>query len=73
MMKEAINEISFATASGFKSKHDDFIDTISMLQFIEAWKPYPVKEEPIQQSDYNYYFGDDLETRRLEERKSTVF
>jgi phage terminase large subunit-like protein len=36
---EAMDEIKNASASGFKSKHDDFIDTISMLGSIEAWKP----------------------------------
>jgi hypothetical protein len=36
---EAINELSLASVSGFRSKHDDFIDTISMLSSIRAWKP----------------------------------
>jgi predicted phage terminase large subunit-like protein len=38
-MQEAINELSLASAGGFKSKHDDFIDTISMLGSLKAWKP----------------------------------
>ena len=38
-MLEAMNELSLVSVSGFKSKHDDFIDTISMLSFIKAWKP----------------------------------
>lgn len=36
---EATNELSLASVSGFRSKHDDFIDTISMLSSIRAWKP----------------------------------
>ena len=36
---EGINELSLASVSGFRSKHDDFIDTISMLSSIRAWKP----------------------------------
>lgn len=36
---EALNELSLASVSGFKSKHDDFIDTISMLASLKAWKP----------------------------------
>jgi predicted phage terminase large subunit-like protein len=36
---EAVNELSLVAVSGFKSKHDDFIDTISMLSSIHAWKP----------------------------------
>ena len=36
---EALNELSLASASGFKSLHDDFIDTISMLASLTVWKP----------------------------------
>jgi predicted phage terminase large subunit-like protein len=36
---EAMNELSLASVSGFRSKHDDFIDTISMLPSLNAWKP----------------------------------
>ncbi len=38
-MIEAINELSLAAVSGFRSKHDDFIDTISMLSVLRTWKP----------------------------------
>lgn len=38
-MVEAMNELELATPGGFKSKHDDFIDTISMLASLHAWKP----------------------------------
>lgn len=36
---EAMNELSLASASGFRSKHDDFIDTISMLSLMNPFKP----------------------------------
>jgi len=36
---ECMDELSLASASGFKSKHDDFIDTISMLASLTTWKP----------------------------------
>jgi len=36
---EAINELSLVSVSGFRSKHDDFIDTISMLSSLNPWKP----------------------------------
>ncbi len=39
---EAINELSNVTAAGFKSKHDDVIDTISMLSVMQPWKPTEV-------------------------------
>ena len=38
-MVEAMNELSLASVSGFRSKHDDFIDTISMLSSLKPWKP----------------------------------
>ena len=38
-VSEALNELRNASAAGFKSKHDDFIDTISMLAQLKPWKP----------------------------------
>jgi predicted phage terminase large subunit-like protein len=38
-IKEAMNELSLVSVSGFKSKHDDFCDTISMLASLTPWKP----------------------------------
>jgi len=34
-----MDELKLASAGGFKSKHDDFIDTISMLGSLTVWKP----------------------------------
>jgi predicted phage terminase large subunit-like protein len=36
---EALDEVRNASAGGFKSKHDDFIDTVSMLSSLQTWKP----------------------------------
>jgi len=49
-MQEAMNELSLASPSGFKSKHDDFIDTISMLALMKAWRP---SEELVAQVNNN--------------------
>jgi predicted phage terminase large subunit-like protein len=38
-LQEAINELSLVSAGGFRSKHDDFADTISMLASLTPWKP----------------------------------
>ena len=38
-MVECMDELRLASAGGFKSKHDDFSDTISMLGSLTAWKP----------------------------------
>ena len=45
-MVEAMDELSKAAKSKFKSKHDDFIDTISMLGSMTAWKPSQVTPKP---------------------------
>jgi predicted phage terminase large subunit-like protein len=44
---EAMNELSLVSVGGFRSKHDDFIDTISMLSVMKPWKP---SEETIMQA-----------------------
>jgi len=41
-MLECINELQLAAKGGFKSKHDDFIDTISMLPLLTVWRPSEV-------------------------------
>jgi hypothetical protein len=38
-MKEAVEELSLASPGGFKSKHDDWIDTASMLGSLATWRP----------------------------------
>lgn len=38
-MLEAVNELSLVAVGGIRSKNDDFIDTISMLSSLTAWKP----------------------------------
>ena len=38
-LREAMEELTLASPAGFRSKHDDFIDTISMLSSLKAWRP----------------------------------
>ena len=38
-VREFIDELSLAAKAGFKSKHDDAIDTISMLSVMNTWQP----------------------------------
>lgn len=38
-MLECMEELTLASKGGFKSKHDDFIDTISMLTSMNVWLP----------------------------------
>ncbi len=39
VMSEMLNELSLASAGGFRSKKDDFIDTISMLTVMKPFAP----------------------------------
>jgi len=47
-MVEAMNELSLVAVSGMRSKHDDFLDTISMLASLTPWKPS--EEAPMEES-----------------------
>ena len=38
-MVECMDELTLAAKAGFKSKHDDFLDTISMLPSMNVWFP----------------------------------
>lgn len=39
VLLEAVDELTLVSSSGFRSKHDDFIDTISMLGLMQTWRP----------------------------------
>lgn len=39
VLGELVQELQLATIGGLKSKHDDFIDTVSMLMYLKPWKP----------------------------------
>lgn len=53
-MIEAMDELSLVSKGGFKSKHDDFIDTISMLSLLNPWKP-SVSSSPVNNEDRDYW------------------
>ncbi len=58
-IKEAINELGLVTRKGFKSKHDDFIDTISMLDSMKAWRPSSVSGTMQSDGSMSLYDYDD--------------
>ena len=58
-MREAMNELTLVSASGFKSKHDDFIDTISMLANMNVWKPS--EDAPMSKGESDVYDIDDYD------------
>jgi predicted phage terminase large subunit-like protein len=51
-MAEMLDELTLAAVNGFKSKHDDFIDTISMLGSLTPWKPSQVTPKPSTDDKY---------------------
>lgn len=63
-MLEFIDELTSATPSGFKSVHDDCVDTVSQLAMLEYFTPVDPRlikrVENIKDSSYmnNYYFND---------------
>lgn len=50
-MAEAMNELSLVTPAGFKSKHDDFADTISQLASLTPWKPTEEGQMQVQEQE----------------------
>lgn len=63
-IQEGLNELSLVSASGFRSKHDDFADTVSMLASLTPWKPS--EEAPMRPSAD----GDDLWEPELDEEEN---
>ena len=59
-MIECMNELRLVSANGFKSKHDDFIDTISMLSSLQVWNPSEEdpNDNPERWEDDDTYSGD---------------
>lgn len=50
-MKEAMDELTLASSKEFKSRHDDFIDTISMLGSMNAWRPSEIIDLSVNHDD----------------------
>lgn len=57
IMGEFINELELATHGELKSKHDDAIDTISMLMYMKPYKPSEV--DPMTQNEDGMWETDD--------------
>lgn len=56
VMMEMVNELSLASSSGFRSKKDDFIDTISMLSVM---RPVAPTSQDIEQREGGGMWDDD--------------
>lgn len=53
LVQEMVNELKHAKPTGFTSKHDDVIDTISMLAEMNAWLPVDTCNDG--QDEFNPY------------------
>jgi len=62
-MVEALNELKRVAIGGFKSAHDDFCDTLSMLSEMKPWRPAQMKDNDI---FYENPFSDDWQEERNE-------
>lgn len=56
-MVQAMDELKYVTRERFKSKHDDFSDTISMLLMMNPWKPAETGD--LSQDSYGIWSDDD--------------
>ena len=68
-MVEALDELGLASVSGFRSKHDDFIDTCSMLSALTPWKPS--EEAPMKSSSNGDGMWDIDVDEEIEDRRSS--
>ena len=70
-MLEMINELSLISVSGFRSKNDDCIDTVSMLGSLNPWKPS--EEAPVVESAKQDGMWDiDIEETTVDRRSSYI-
>lgn len=69
-MIECMNELSLVSVSGFKSKHDDFADTISMLASLTPWKPS--EEAPVSGGNEDDIYGIDAEDHQVDRMASYI-
>lgn len=58
-IRECLEELQLTSPAGFKSKHDDFIDTISQLASLNAWKP--TETVPLQKDNDSDIWDIDIE------------
>lgn len=69
-MAEAMTELGLVTPAGFKSKHDDFADTVSMLSSLTPWKPS--EEAPMSGSSGDGMWDVDVEDEVMDRMASYI-
>ena len=69
-LQEMVSELSLVSVGGFKSKHDDQLDTISMLSSMKAWKPS--EEAPMVENKGSGMWDIDIEEEPGNRRDSYI-
>jgi len=69
-MVEAMDELTLVSPSGFRSKHDDFADTISMLALMNPWKPS--EESPLEQDNDGMWALEGLDDEEYDPMSSYI-
>lgn len=72
VMVELMDELRNASAGGFKSKHDDAIDCVSMVARMQAWKPSEESVYELVHSSGSSMWVE-LEEEVVSNRQSTIF
>ena len=62
MLVEGMNELRLVAQSGMRSKHDDFLDTLSMLSELKPWKPSNEVEPMEKQATNDAIWGTPINT-----------
>ena len=58
LIVELLEELKYATPKGFRSKHDDVLDTISQLASLTPWEP---SIEDLNRNEGDRYWEDDID------------
>lgn len=67
-IQEMISELQLVTPSGFKSKHDDCLDAVSMLGSLTTWRPS--EEVAMKQASSDYW---EIEEENLDEGRLSSY
>jgi predicted phage terminase large subunit-like protein len=67
-IQEMLSELQLVTPSGFKSKHDDCLDAVSMLGSLTTWRPS--EEVAMKQASSDYW---EMEEENLDEGRLSSY
>lgn len=71
--KEILDELRNATKTGFKSRHDDWLDTVSQLALLEPYKPSSLLGSLDDNEPVKSIYWDDMPDNTKDASGSTIF